>query len=388
MLRRAGHQVITFCRSNWEADDYVGIRQITLATWTIWNSKTRKDFLKLLRQEKPDVVHVHNTFVIISPSIYSACFEERIPVVQTLHNYRLLCPGATFFRDGKVCEECLPGPLWPSVRHSCYGNSRTATAVVAGRLAYHRVRGTWNDEISCFIAPTEFARQKFIQGTLPAERIFVKPHFVHPDPGRHTGNRDYALFAGRLSPGRRVSIVLEAWKRGRFSVPLLIIGGGSNQRELERQAAADGHNQIQFLGQLSHDATMAAVRKARFLVFSSEWYENFGLTMVEAFACCTPVIASDIGTMKEIVEDGRSGLHFSVGNPDSLAQKVEWALSHPNQMCAMGMEARRVYETKYTADKNYPLLMEIYERAMKHLPATARPNDRDDWASGCETTRD
>ena len=365
MLERAGHRIVTFCRSNWEADDYVGIRQITLAKRTIWNSRAREDFLRLLRHEKPDIVHVHNTFVIISPAVYSACFEEGIPVVQTLHNYRLLCPGATFFRDGKVCEECLPGPLWPSVQHSCYGDSRAATAVVAGMLAYHRIRGTWNDEISCFITPTEFARQKFIEGRLPADRVFVKPHFVHPDPGGHAGNREYALFAGRLSPTNRVRIVLEAWKRRQFPVPLLIVGGGPDQQELEKQAAADGLTQVQFLGQLPHDETLAAVRKARFLVFSSEWYESFGLTMVEAFACGTPVIASDIGTMKEIVEEGRTGLHFAVGNPESLAQKVEWALAHPTEMRAMGIEARRVYETKYTADKNYPVLMEIYDKALQ-----------------------
>jgi len=365
MLERAGHRVITFCQSNWEADEYKGIRRIALAKRTIWSSEIRKKFLALLRQDRPDLVHVHNTFVMISPSIYSACSAEGIPVVQTLHNFRLLCPAATFFRNGKVCEECLPGSLWPSVEHACYRGSRTATAVIAGMLAYHRARGTWHNEISCFIALTEFARQKFIQGGLPADRIFVKPNFVDPDPGEPIGEREYALFAGRLSPEKRVSTVLEAWRRGRLSIPLLIAGGGPDRRHLEKQAAAAGLGHIQFLGQLSREATVAAIRKARFLVFSSEWYENFGLTMVEAFACCTPVIASDLGAMKEIVQNGKTGLHFAVGDPDDLARKIEWAQTHPEEMRAMGMEARREYETKYTADRNYSMLLAIYEWAMK-----------------------
>ena len=365
MLESAGHQVIKYCRSNWEADSYRGVRLLGLAKRTVWASDTPRKFLRVLQQEKPDVVHVHNTFVMISPSIYSACSEAKVPVVQTLHNYRLLCPAATFFRDGKVCEDCLEGSLWSGVRHACYRQSYSASAVVTLMLATHRLRDTWKREISCFVALSEFARNKFVEGGLPKEKIFVKPNFVSPDPSARTGNRDYALFVGRLSPKKRVHTVLNAWKRLTLPIPLLIIGGSQDDRErLAAQAASDGLANVDFKGHLPREQTLAAINNARFLVFASEWYENFPVTLVESFACSTPVICSRIGVMPEIVADRRTGLHFTPADPDDLARKVEWAWTHSDEMCAMGREARREYETKYTAEKNYPILIEIYKRAM------------------------
>jgi len=209
MLEHAGHQVTAFCRTNWDVDSYKGLRRLGLAKRTIWAPDTRREIARLLQQEKPDLVHVHNTFVMISPSVYSACAEARIPVVQTLHNYRLLCPAATFFRDGKVCEECRES-LWRGVEHACYHNSRAATAVIAMMLTAHRWRHTWEREIACFVALSQFARDKFIEGGLPGDKIFVKPNFVSPDPGSRTGDGDYALFVGRLSTEKRPDTLLSA----------------------------------------------------------------------------------------------------------------------------------------------------------------------------------
>jgi glycosyltransferase involved in cell wall biosynthesis len=367
MLEHAGHQVIPYCRSNWEADSYRGIRLVSLAKRTIWASDTRQEFLHLLRQEKPDVVHVHNTFVMISPSIYSACSEARVPVVQTLHNYRLLCPAATFFRDGKVCEECVEGSLWQGVRHACYRQSYSASAVVALMLASHRLRDTWRREIACFVALSEFARNKFVEGGLPREKIFVKPNFVSPDPSARTGDGDYALFVGRLSPRKRVHTVLDAWKRLTLDIPIVIIGGGPDREQLQAQAARDGLANVHFKGQLPREQTLEAINNARFLVFASEWYENFPVTLVESFACSTPVICSRMGVMQEIVADRRTGLHFTPADPDDLARKVEWAWTHTDETRAMGKEARKEYEAKYTAEKNYPVLIEIYKRAIQSL---------------------
>jgi glycosyltransferase involved in cell wall biosynthesis len=364
MLRNAGHQVIPYVRSNWEVQAYGGIRKITLAKTAIWASKTRQDFVRLLRDEKPDIVHVHNTFMMISPAIYSACCETKVPVVQTLHNYRLLCPAATFFRDGKVCEECLAGSLWHGVQHGCYHNSRSTTAVVAVMLGLHRLRGTWAREVACFVALSEFSRHKFIEGGFPPEKIFVKPNFVYPDPDSSSVDRNYALFVGRLSPEKRVSTVLEAWKLLGHSIPLLVIGGGPDQQQLEAEVRRHGLSMIGFVGQVPRALVLNRISGARFLIFSSEWYENFPVTIAESFACRTPVIASRIGAMSEIVSDGRTGLLFSPGDSRDLAQKVEWAWTHPNEMRAMGDEARKEYETKYTAEKNYPALMQIYNRAM------------------------
>jgi len=365
MLEGQGQRVISYRRSNLELNAYHGLTQIGVAKKALWATDTYREVSGLLQREKPDVVHVHNTFVVISPSIYSACYEARVPVVQTLHNYRLLCPAATFFRDGRICEECLDSSLLRSVQHRCYHGSRSRTAVLALMLAAHRFRGTWNREITSFIALTEFARGKYIEGGLPAEKIFVKPNFVDPDPQVRTGDGDYAVFVGRLSPEKRVSTLLDAWTLLRRHIPLVVVGGGPELHELESEYRARGLADIHFRGQLPRDHTIAAIKGARLLIFSSEWYETFGLTMVEAFACGTPVIASCVGAMTEIVANGRTGLHFNTGDPQDLATKVEWAWNHPEELRAIGKEARREYESKYTAKRNYPILMEIYERAIQ-----------------------
>jgi glycosyltransferase involved in cell wall biosynthesis len=371
MLENAGNKVVTYSRSNWDTDGYRGLRRISLAKRTIWNSDSRQDFLQLLQREKPDVVHVHNTFVMISPSIYSACYEAKVPVVQTLHNYRLLCPAGTFFRDGKLCEECLHSTLLKGVEHSCYHDSYSASAVVALMLEYHRFRNTWQREISSFIALSQFARNKFMEGGLPGERIFVKPNFVSPDPGARNGIGDYALFAGRLSPEKGVRTIVAAWKRLSVSVPLVVIGGGPDLEQLRAQAAREGLA-IEFRGQMPRAQTLAAINHARFTIIPSEWYETFCMAIAESFACSTPVLCSRMGVMQELVDDRRTGLHFSPGDSEDLASKVEWAWTHPDEMQAMGIAARREYESKYTADKNYPQLMGIYERAVQNVQRDRR----------------
>jgi glycosyltransferase involved in cell wall biosynthesis len=365
MLERAGHKVIPYCRSNWEVESYKGIRQLSLAKGTIWASDSRREFLSLLQREKPDLAHVHNTFMMISPSIYSACYESKVPVVQTLHNYRLLCPIGSFSRDGKVCEECMTSSLWQGVKHGCYKGSHAATATVALMLATHRLRHTWQREISCFIALSEFARDKFVEGGLSREKIFVKPNFVSPDPGARSGDGDYALFVGRLSPEKGVGTVVAAWKHLPRSIRLLIIGGGPEHEQLQAQAARDGLTNIEFKAQLPREETLAAINRARVTVIPSEWYETFCMVIAESYACSTPVICSRMGVMQELVADGRTGLHFTPADPLDLARKVEWAWAHPDEMRAMGKEARREYEAKYTAETNYPLLMNIYQRVLQ-----------------------
>jgi glycosyltransferase involved in cell wall biosynthesis len=231
-------------------------------------------------------------------------------------------------------------------------------------LAVHRNRRTWEREVSAYIVLTEFARKKFLKGGLPAKRIFVKPNFVAPDPLPRTGDGNYAIFAGRLSPERRVNTLLDAWTHLRSRIPLVIVGGGEERDQLQKRAISDNLDNVEFTGLLSRNETIRAIKGARFLIFSSEWFETFGLTMVEAFACGVPVICSRMGAMQEIVEDGRTGLHFTPGRGEDLAEKVEWAWNHPELMQRMGEEARHEYECKYTAEKNYPRLLEIYEHAI------------------------
>jgi glycosyltransferase involved in cell wall biosynthesis len=364
LLRLKGHQVQTYTQNNSDVDSYPGVKRFVLLKTAIWSTDTYKEIRELIQRSKPDLVHVHNIWVMISPSVYVACHDAGVPVVQTFHNYRLLCPAGTFFRHGRTCEECLEHGQWRSVVHGCYRDSRTETGAKALMLAIHRRRHTWTDCIDAFIALSEFSRQKFLNGGLPADKIFVKPNFVHPDPGLTPEKGDYAIFLGRLSPEKRVSTVLNGWMRLQVPIKLLIIGGGPEAGGLEKLAVQNGLNLVRFLGYLPRPQALALMQKARFLIFSSEWYENFPVTIAEAFACGVPVICSRMGAMKEIVEDGRTGLHFTAGDAGDLAAKVDWAWSHPEEMRRMGLEARQEYESKYTADANYPILMEIYQKAI------------------------
>ncbi|MGB7754127.1 MAG: glycosyltransferase family 4 protein [Candidatus Acidiferrales bacterium] len=364
LLEQMGHTVVTYCRSNHEIEELSAVGRTMLVIRTVWASDTHRDFTALLVRENPDIVHVHNTFVMVSPSIYSVCRQRGVPVVQTLHNFRLLCPGALFLRDGKICEDCVEHSLWHSVWHGCYRGSRPATAPVALMLAWHRRSGTWDELIDRYIALTEFARNKFIASGFPADKIVVKPNFVDPDPGAKHGAGEGALFVGRLSKEKGLLTLLDAWKRLPKECSLQIIGDGPQRQELEQEAQRCGISSIQFRGQLSHSETLATIKNSRFLVLPSQWYEGFPMTVAESFACGTPVICSKLGAMEEIVADSRTGLHFAPESSEDLARKLAWAFGHPSEMSAMGRAARVEYESHYTPQSAYRQLMDIYEQTV------------------------
>nr|WP_259331163.1 glycosyltransferase family 4 protein [Thermus thermophilus] len=325
---------------------------------TLWNQGAYRRVREAIRQHRPDLVHVHNTFPLASPAVIHAAKAEGVPVVMTLRNYRLLCVNALFFREGRVCEDCLGRLPWRGVVHGCYRDSRLASLGVASMLALHRALRTWN-LVDRFIALTEFARQKFVEGGLPAEKIVVKPNFVHPDPGPGEGRGGYALFVGRLSPEKGVRTLLRAWALLGGRVPLKVVGDGPLADEVRE--AARRLPGVEWLGRKSPKEVYALMGEAAFLVFPSEWYETFGRVAIEAFAKGTPVVASRIGAVGEVTEDGRTGLHFRPGDPEDLAAKVEWLLAHPEELARMRKEARAEYETKYTAERNYEQLMAIYQ---------------------------
>jgi glycosyltransferase involved in cell wall biosynthesis len=376
MLERAGNRVVSYTRSNHEIGKLNILGQIGLAKRTVWSSDTFVEFGDLLDREKPDVVHVHNFFMLISPSIYGACRHRGVPVVQTLHNFRLLCPSSNLFRDNHVCEECPEDGLWHSIQHACYRDSRAATATVVLMLAWHRLFKTWDKSINRYIALTNFAREKFIAEGFPADRIVVKPNFLESDPGPREQSGDYAVFIGRLSPDKGVSTLLEAWERLPRQYPLRIVGDGILRNELEAKVRGRGLN-VTFCGYLSRQDSISTLKHARFLVMPSLGYETFGMVIVEAFACGIPAISSRQGAMQEIVRDRVTGLQFTPGDSVDLAQKVEWAWNSPLEIEAMGREGRREYEERYTAKKNYEMLMGIYEGVVK---SQGRP----EFAASCD----
>ena len=365
LLQSADHEVVEYVRSNDEIHDYSIWNNATLSLRTVWAWDSARDLQELLKREKPLLAHFHNTFPLISPSAYSACQEAGVPVVQTLHNYRLLCPAATFFRDGHACEECLGRFLpWPGIVHACYRKSRGATTVSAAMLTINRFLNTWTDKVNIYVALTQFARQKFIEGGLPGDRILVKPNFVRPNSDVSSGKGDYAVYLGRLSSEKGIFSLLEAWERVGKKVPLRIIGDGPLRSAIITFIERREIKNVMLLGVLAHEEAIEVLKLARFMVFPSQWYETFGMTIAESFACGVPVIASRMGVMEEIVTDGKTGLHFTAGDASDLVIKVDWAWTHPEEMRAMGRAARSEFESKYTAALNYQQLMNIYGRAI------------------------
>jgi len=360
LLEKRGHQVLRYTAHN---DRIARMSRLALAKTTVWNSEAYREVRALIRRERPQVAHFHNTFPLISPAAYHAARAEGVPVVQTLHNYRLLCPNALFFREGRVCEDCLGKTVpWPGVVHACYRESRTASGTVAAMLTAHRVRGTWKETPDVYVALTEFARQKFIQGGLPAEKIVVKPNFLSHDPGAGEGRGDYFLFVGRLSREKGVDTLLSAWERLGKGFRLKVVGDGPLAPEVAR--AAERISGVEWLGRQTGDQVLGLMKDARALLFPSVWYEGFPMVFVEAYAVGLPMIASDLGSMSSLVDPGRTGLHFHPSDSRDLASQVEWASRNPEKLGRMRAAARTEFETRYTASQNYRLLMDIYERAM------------------------
>lgn len=363
-LELNGHCVSYYRRHNEEIAADGPITRIATGIGTVWSLRSYREMDALIEEKNPEVVHFHNTFPLISPSAYYACAKRGIPVVQTLHNYRLVCPGATFLRGGRVCEACLGRAIaWRAVAHACYRGSRLASAATTAMLAAHKTLRTWQVKVDTYVALSEFAKRKFIAGGLPAKRIVVKPNFVDPDPepGCIPRRGKYGLFVGRLSEEKGVRGLLAAWKRLAHQVPLVILGDGPMRQEVEKRVEEFGASaQVRVLGNVSREEVFRWMRDACFLVCPSHWFEGCPLVVVEAFACGLPVIATGHGPTAEMIEHKRAGLHVAPGEDADLASKVDWAWSHPEEMSAMQLEARREYERKYTAERNYTQLVDLY----------------------------
>ena len=368
LLQNNGHEVLWYTKHN---DAIENINALSVATVTIWNKESYNKLYKIIRNEKPDVVHFHNTFPLISPAGYYAAKNNRVAVVQTLHNYRLFCPAGTLFRSGNVCEDCMGRAIaWPGVRHACYRESRAATAVVAAMLSSHRLLRTWQRKVDLYIAISEFARQKFIEAGLSPEKIVVKPNFIEPDPGPGNERGDYSLFVGRLSREKGIDTLLAAWEKLDGIINLKIVGDGPLAAKVGDHAAR--LPSVEALGRMDRDGVMALMGAANFLIFPSEWYETFGLVAVEACARETPVIVSRLGVMSEIIRDRDTGLHFEAGNAEDLATTVRWAVGHPAEIRQMGKAARKEYLKNYTGRRNYQLLTGIYEQAIEETKIERR----------------
>jgi glycosyltransferase involved in cell wall biosynthesis len=364
LLRQHGHTVIEYVDDNRRITNMSGA---SVAVNTIWSRSTYNNLSKLIATEKPDVVHFHNFFPLISPSAYYACQSAGVPVVQTIHNQRLICPAATFYRDGKLCLDCFSKTSpWPAIVHGCYHHSRVHSAVVAGMITFHRWMNTWSDSVNVYVASTEFYKDMFSRSGLPREKIIVKPHFVHagPEPGAAKRPGDYALYVGRLDPEKGVRTLLAAWAD--LNIPIKIRGSGQLEREAREFVERNALKSVEFVDRLSEADLSKLFQNARFLVLPSEgYYESFGLVAIEGYAHAVPVLASRIGVMTEIIEDGVTGLHFNPGDAEDLAAKAQWLWDRPDEAHRLGRQARTRYEQNYTPERNYHMLMSIYQDTAK-----------------------
>jgi glycosyltransferase involved in cell wall biosynthesis len=361
LLKSNGIEVVEYIEDN---KNLLGLSPWQIFVNTIWSNETYKNVTKLLHQFKPDVVHCHNTFLRISPSVYYACKEHHVPVVQTLHNYRLLCPAALFYRSGRICEECYGKFFpWPALIHGCWRDSRLHTMVPVTLLTVHRYLQTWQNQVDVYVALTEFGKQKFISGGIPREKVVVKPNFTW-DPGYQIKKReDYVLYVGRLSREKGIYTLLNAWL-SLSDIPLKIVGSGPLLHYVQEFKRKNKLECIEIVHQRPNSEVIEMIRSARFLVVPSECYESFPMAIVESFSCGTPVVAPKLGSMGEIISDGITGLLFEPTDSSDLALKIRWAWCNSEEMLNMGFAARQEYERKYSPEKNYQMLLDIYEKTI------------------------
>lgn len=360
LLREAGVEVDLYEVSNDSIPDRPGVRY---ALRTVWCQEASREVRRRLRAGRHHLVHVQNSFPLLSPAVFWAARREGVGVVASLRNFRLACLNGLLFREGRVCEDCLGRSPIPGVRHRCYRASLGASAATAAMLGAHRLLRTWERAVDVFVAPSEFARGKLAEAGLDPQRIAVKPNFVHPDPGPGPGDGGFALYAGRLSPEKGIGVLLEAWRRLGDGPELVVVGGGPLAAEVERASAE--LSRVTYRGQLALPEVIGLMRQASLVVVPSLWYETFGRVVAEAFAVGTPVVASRIGPLSEMVEPGRSGALVPPGDPEALAEAVAGLWRGREGLSELRRGARAAFEASYTAERNLAAFERIYARALE-----------------------
>lgn len=359
LLRSHGHEVWRYERDNHEID---GRNRIGLLRDTLWSRSSHDAVHRLVKEHAIDVVHVHNTLPLVSPSVYWAAGRAGAAVVQTLHNFRWLCPQGTLLRDGRICEDCVGKVSWRAVQHRCYRDSAVQSAVMTTTYGLHTALGSLHRQADRIIALTDFARNKFIDGGFPADKLVVKPNFVEDAASAQAAapaSRSGLLYVGRLSVEKGPDVLVAASRQvpeARFDV----LGHGPLADTLERP------DNIRFAGAVPKAEVLGAMQRAQALVLPSRCYEGLPMTLVEAFCQGLPVIASRLGAFPSLIEDGVTGLLFDPGDSGDLARKVRWCREHPDAMARMGQAARAVYLARYTAQSNLALLLGIYRDAIRH----------------------
>ena len=361
MLEDHGHEVVLYIRHNSELKELSKLQKILLPVNTIFNFQTYREVKKIIKEQKINLVHVHNTLNLVSPSVYYAAFACHVPVVQTVHNFRLLCPGATFFRDGHVCEECLSKGLICAVKHKCYRGSRVQTLACVISTLIHRMIGTYG-KIN-YICLTEFNKEKLLNlKQIKEEKIFVKPNFVEAvrELVPYEKRKDQFVYVGRLEEIKGMDILLKAWKHLGEQAPMLLMCGKGPLEEWCQDFIEENHlANVEMLGFVPNEQVRKFVGESKALVLPTQVYEGFPMTIAEAYAAGTPVIGSDLGNTGSLIENGKNGLKFQ---PKSIEELAEAVLKIRESFGGLGEEM--IY--KYSAENNYEQLRNIYETCCNH----------------------
>ena len=367
LLRTAGHEVVQF-----QVENPTGPAAATLALGMApWNPAAARALRRVAKAVRPDVAHVHNTWFALSPAVLPALKRAGVPVVMTLHNYRLLCANAQLYRDGGPCEDCVGRSPWAGVRHRCYHGSGTLSTPVAVTIALHRRRGTWHRDVDLFLALNSFARSVLVRGGLPADRIQVKPNFV-PDPGPRrlaSAQSRTLLCIGRLVEQKGVDVLLDAWSRaGDRRFELVVVGDGPARSGLERRGVPG----VRFTGRLDGPEVRALMLSARALAFPSRSYEGQPMVVLEALAAGLPVVASGLGGMPELLGPSGAGWLAEAGDPGSWAAALE-RLGDDGGVDRAGTAARALYERSFTERTAAQALIDAYRRARASRTSAAQP---------------
>lgn len=359
MLEKHGHKVILYARSNLELKKLSKAQKLMLPFTTVFNRRTYKEVKRIIRERRIDIVHVHNTLNLVSPSVYYAAIACHVPVVQTIHNFRLLCPGATFYRDGHICEDCLEKGLFCAVKHGCYRGSRLQTLACVINTKFHRMTGIYKK--LNYICLTEFNKDKLLSfKQISPERVFVKPNFVESIDGEIVPpekRADQFIFVGRLEKLKGVDVLLRAWKMMGDSAPkLLLCGNGPMEESCREYIARNGLKSVEMMGFVPNEKVRELVANSKALILPTQCYEGFPMTIAESFAVGTPVIASDLGNAGSLVEEGVTGLKFTAGLPEELKR----AIVRMERDTDLYRGVKEKCDKKYTEVWNYEYMMKIY----------------------------
>jgi len=363
MLEERGQEIQVWSRHNDEIKGYSALQKAAFFPRTIYSHPTIDSVKEAVRKFKPHVAYLHNIYPLISPSIYDALREEKVPSVQVLHDLRPFCSNGWFYINGKVCEKCKTGNHIHAALNKCYRDSYPLSALYAATMQYNRWNGLF-DKVNAFICLTDFFKQKAVEAGVPEGKIFVRPNCITaPVWDAPAKVEDYAVYVGRLSSEKGVQTLLRAFQQ-LPEVPLKIVGTGPLEGELKAFAEQNGLRNVEFAGFKSGDDKWDLVRGARFAVVSSEWYENFPISVLEYYAAFKPVVASRIGGLPYIIEEGKTGYLYEAGNAADMAATIRKMIADPARAAEMGARGRKLVETRYGPEESYNNLMQILEQVI------------------------